>query len=123
MALTNNGTAVFILDSYLPAGYSKPVVTKVANAEYKYSDAVFSIAKSGVENATAATTFTNLVAALTVAISAMITDDFDTVGLTVSAYANLKVVTTNHNLSGVLYTNGAINYVCTVDYFVKTEAI
>lgn len=123
MALTNNGTAVFILDSYLPVGYSKPTVTKVADAEYKYADAVFSIAKSGVQNATAATTFANLVTALTAAISAMITADFDTTGLTVTAYANLKVVATNHNLAGVLYTDGAINYVCTVDYFVKTAAL
>lgn len=123
MALTNNGTAVFINASYLPSGYTKPTVTKVSDYEYKYSDAIITVAKSGVENATASTTFTNLVTAITTAISTMITTDFDTVGLTVTAYSNLKVVATNFDLEGVKYTNGAINYLCTCDIFVKTESL
>lgn len=120
MALTNNGTAVLINESYLPSGYTKPAVTKVTGIEAKYSDYEINIAKSGVENASKVTTFTQLVAAITAAVSAMITTDFDTVGQDVDIYSNFKIVSDNFNLAGVMYTNGAVNYVCTVDIFVKT---
>ena len=123
MALTNNGTAVFLDASYLPAGYTKPTVTKFSDSEYKDSDVVVTIAKSTVENANAVTTFTALVAAITAAVSAIITADFDVTGNTVTAFANLKVITTNNELDGVLYTNGALNYLCTVDIFVKTAEL
>lgn len=123
MALDNKGTAVYIDTDYLPEGYSKPSVTKFTDHEYKYSDAVLNIAKSGVENADKATTFTQLVSAISTAVGSMVSTDFDTEGLSVSCYANLKIVYDNHDLAGVLYTNGAINYVCTVDIFVKTEAL
>jgi len=123
MALTNNGTAVYLTDSYLPSGYTKPTVTKFVDPEYVSRDIVVTIAKSGVENATAATTFANLVTAITAAVSAIITADYNVTGLTVTAFANLKIVTTNNELQGVLYTNGALNYLCTVDIFVKTAAL
>ena len=123
MALVNNGTAVFIDAAYLPVGYIKPIVTKFADSEYKDADVVVTIAKSGVVNANAVTTFTALVSAITAAVSAIVTADFNVAGLTVTAFSNLKVVTTNNDLAGVLYTNGTLNYVCTVDIFVKTAAL
>jgi hypothetical protein len=123
MALTNNGTAVYLTESYLPAGYTKPTVTKFSDSEYKDADVVVTIAKSTVENANKVTTFTALVAAVTAAVSAIITADFDTVDNTVTAFANLKFVDTNNDLAGVLYSNGALNYLCTVDIFVKTVAL
>jgi len=123
MALTNAGTAVYLLSENLPVGYSVPTVNKFTDHEYKYSDAVLTIAKSGVENANKVTTFTALVAAVTAAVSAMVTADFNVSGLTVGAYANLKYVSTNFDLAGVLYSNGAINYICQVDIFVKTAAL
>lgn len=123
MALTNNGTAVYLDASYLPAGYTKPTVTKFSDAEYISRDIVVTIAKSGVENATAATTFAALVAAVTAAVSAVITADFDVAGLTVTAFANLRIVDTNNDMAGVLYTDGALNYLCTVDMFIKTAAL
>lgn len=123
MALTNNGTSVYLNSSILPAGYTPPVITKFTDHKYKYENAVMAIAKSGVENANKVTTFTALVAAITTAVSAMVTADYNVSGLTVTAYANLKTVYHNFDLSGVEYTDGAINYLCTVDIFVKTAAL
>lgn len=123
MALTNNGTIVQMDASYLPTGYTKPTVTRVTDYEASFDSVVVTIAKSTVENANKVTTFTALVAAVTAAVSALITADFNVSGLAVTAYANLKRVYHNLELTGVLYTNGAVNYVCEVDYFVKTEAL
>jgi hypothetical protein len=123
MALTNAGTAVYLEDANLPSGYTRPTVVKFSDHEYKYENAILTIAKSGVENASKATTFTQLVSAITTAVSAMVTADYNVSGLTVGAYANLKYVDDNFNMAGVLYTNGAINYICTVDIFVKTAAL
>jgi hypothetical protein len=123
MALTNSGTAVYLVDSNLPDSYTRPTVTKFTDHEYKYTDAVMTIAKSGVEDSTSLLTFAALVTAVTAAVTTMITEDFDTVGLTVACYANLKTVSSNFNLSGVMYTDGAINYLCTVDIFVKTSSL
>lgn len=118
MALTHNGTDVLISD--VPSGYTKPSVTKFSDWENKYPARVISIAKSGVEDPSDTTTFTALIAALNSAIEALINTDFDTTGLTVTSYANLSILATNHNSDGVLYTDGAMNYLCTVDIFVKT---
>lgn len=123
MALTNNGTAVFVDESLLPVGYTKPAVTKFTDAEYVARDVELSIAKSGVQNATATTTMANLVTAITAAVSAYITADYNVSGLTVIAFANLKGITTNNTITGVLFTNGAINYVVTVDIHIKTAAL
>jgi len=120
MALTNKGTQVFINESYLPAGYTKPTVDKFTDFEAKYPDYEIQIAKAGVENADKVTTFTALVTAITAAVSAMITDDFNVGVLTVTCFANLKAVDHNFNLVGVLYSDGAVYYICNVDIFVKT---
>lgn len=123
MALTNAGTAVYLVDGLLPAGYTRPTVTKFTDHECKYEDVVLTIGKTGVDEAAAADTFTALVAAVTAAVTAYVTADFNVSGLTVNCYANLKEIATNFNLSGVLYTTGAINYLCKVDIFVKTAAL
>jgi lipopolysaccharide export system protein LptC len=123
MALTNNGTAVYINDSYLPEGYTKPAITKFSDFEAKYPDYKININKSAVENENKITTFQNLVNAVTSAVSDIITADFNTSELTVTCFANLKVISHNFELDGVKYTNGAIIYICTVDIFVKTESI
>ena len=123
MALTNAGTAVYLDSSLLPGGYSLPSVTKFTDHEYKASDIVLTIAKTGVDESDAAVTFAALVAAVTAAVSAYVTADYNVSGLTVNCYANLKIVTDNFNLAGVMYTTGAINYLCTVDIFVKTAAL
>ena len=120
MALTNNGTKVSIAQSSLPSGYTKPTVTEFTDYELTYSSRQMTIAKSTVENATASTTFTNLVSQLTTDINTLLAADIDTTGLTVTAWADFKTVTTNNSLSSILYTTGTLNYICTVDIYVKT---
>jgi len=123
MALTNAGTAVYLDSSLLPAGYTVPTVTKFTDHEYKAADVVLTIAKTGVDESDKVVTFTALVAAVTVAVSAYVTADYNVSGLTVNCYANLKVIAHNLDMAGVLYTTGAVNYLCTVDIFIKTAAL
>ena len=118
MALTHNGTAVLISD--VPSGYTRPTVSKFTDSESKYINREISIAKSGVENATESVTFTAIITALNTAIETLINADYNTSGLTVTSYANLTALTTNAILGSVLYTNGAVNYLCVVDIFIKT---
>lgn len=120
MALTNNGTKVSISASELPSGYTKPTVTEFDDYENTYTSRTITITKSTVENATASTTFSNLVTQLNTDIETLINADFDTTGNTVTVWSNLRSVSTNNSLSGVLYTNGALSYNCLVDIFIKT---
>jgi hypothetical protein len=120
MALTNNGTKVSIPAAQLPSGYTKPSVTEFSDYEMKYSSRVFTIAKSTVENEDAVTTMENLIAQLNAEIETLISSDIDTVGLTVTAWSELRSLSTNNNLAGVKFTNGALNYILVVDIFVKT---
>lgn len=120
MALTHYGTEVNVPAAQLPSGYTKPTVTDFDDYESQYIERQFTIAKSGVENATATTTMANIISALNTAIEALLNADYDTTGLTVTSYATLKALTTNDNVSGVRFTNGAVNYVLTVNIYVKT---
>lgn len=121
MALSNKGTVVSINDNKIPTGYTKPTVVTFDDSESKYINREISIAKSGVENAVEVTTFTALVAAITAAVTALITADYDISGNTVDVYTNAKDIITNASVGSVLYTDGAVNYLCTVDIFVKTS--
>ncbi len=123
MALTNKGTDVYINASYLPEGYTRPTVDKFSDYEAKYPDYTIVVAKSGVENASKVTTMQNLVTAITNAVSAVIEADYDTSANDVTCFANLKILGHNFDLEGVMFSNGAIQYRCTVDIFVKTTAL
>ena len=118
--LTHNGTVVSIPAAELPSGYSKPAVTEFSDYEQKYTSRTMTIVKAGVDEATALATFTALMVQLNTDIETLLSADFTIASLTVTSYAVLKSVTTNANLAGVLYTTGAVNYVLTVDIFVKT---
>ena len=120
MALTHNGTQVNVPAAQLPSGYTKPTVTDFDDHELVYRAREITIAKSGVENATASTTMTNIVTSLNTAIEALLNADIDTTGLTVTSYAIMNGITTNNNLDGVRFTNGTDNYICTIDIYVKT---
>lgn len=120
MALTHNGTRIDVPASELPSGYTKPSVTDFDDHETVYASREFTVAKSTVENATATTTMTNLVSAINTAIEALINADFDTTGLTVTSYAVMRSLVTNDTLVGVKFTNGTVNYVMTIDVYVKT---
>ena len=120
MALTHNGTKVNIAAAKLPSGYSKPSVTEFSDYEMKYDSRTFTIAKSGVENATAVTTMENLITQLNTDIETLLAADIDTTGLTVTSWAELRSLNTNNTLDGVFFTNGALSYVMVVDVYVKT---
>ena len=121
MALSNKGTVVNVNNNKIPSGYTKPVVATFDDAESIYINRSISIAKAGVENANEVTTFTAIIAAITTAVTALITADYDIAGNTVDVYASVKDITTNASVGVDLYTDGAINYLCTVDIFVKTS--
>jgi len=121
MALTHNGTRVDVPAAELPAGYTKPSVTTFSDHEMKYLSRSIEIAKGDVENATATTTMTAIIAALNTAIETLLGADFDETANDVDSYAVLKSLSTNMTKTGVLFTNGAVNYVCVVDIYVKSE--
>lgn len=121
MALSNKGTVVNVNNNKIPSGYTKPTVATFDDSENSYVNREISVAKAGVENANEVTTFTAIVAAITAAVTALITADFDIAGNTVDVYASVKDITTNAKVGDDLYTNGAVNYLCTVDIFVKTS--
>lgn len=120
MALTHNGTQVNVAASLLPSGYTKPTVTDFDDYEIQYLERQFTIAKSTVDNATDTTTMGNIITQLNTDIETLLAADIDTTGLTVTSYAVLKALTTNDNVNGVRFTNGAVNYVLTVNIYVKT---
>ena len=120
MALTHNGTNVNIPAAELPSGYTKPTVSEFTDYEQKYISRTLTILKSTVDEVTALATFTALIAQLNTDIETLLTADFNVGALTVTSFANLKSVSTNNSLDGVLYTSGVLNYLCVVDIFVKT---
>lgn len=120
MALIDNGIVVKVPAAELPTGYTKPTVVTFTDFEYSQINKIFTISKASVQNATAITTIANLLTALQVLIDAAITSDYNTSALTVTIYSELISIDNNHNLAGVEYTNGAINYVCAVNTYIKT---
>lgn len=119
MALTFNGVALDVPASELPSGYTKPTVTLVANPEYRRSIDI-TVAKSTVENATDDTTVDNILTDVQTQLDAIVTADYDTVGLTVTASGRVIDLSTNFDISGVKFTNGAINYTAKVELLVTT---
>jgi len=118
--LTHNGSVISVPQAELPTGYTKPVVTEFSDYEQEYTSRTMTVLKSTVEDAVAVTTMEQLVAQLNTDIEALLTADFNIGVLTVTSFANLKSISTNNNLAGVLYTDGVLNYVLVVDIFVKT---
>lgn len=119
MALTFNGVKVSVAATVLPNGYSKPSVTEFTDYEYDRTE-ILTIAKSTVENADDDTTVNNIRAALDAAIQAIITADYDTVGLTVTSWADWTILQVNFNRGGVKFTDGVINFLCTCKIYIKT---
>ena len=123
MAITNNGTEVTLPSSILPTGYTKPSTTTFTDWEYK-RELTLNVTKATVENATRATTLTNIVDNVTVGIDAQIdailAADFDATD-TVTAYTEFYKIESNIpvNATGDFYTNTAVSYVCYCRLYVK----
>ena len=123
MAITNNGCKVSLQDTQLPSGYSLPSVTEISDYDY-ISDLTLNVLKATVENATDATTLTNIIGNATIGIDKQIDDilvaDYLATA-TVTAYADLTHI--NSNIAAVnttdFYDNTAVSYVCTVRLYVK----
>lgn len=123
MAITNNGTDVTLSSDLLPSGYTKPSTTTFTDYEYKY-ELTLNVAKATVENATRATTLTNIVDDVTVGIDAQvdtILGDFGT--STGSAYTEFYDIESSIpvNSTGDFYTNTAVSYVCKCRLYVKVD--
>ena len=123
MALVNNGVKVSIPDAQLAASYTRPTVTEFTDYEFVMSNKEITIAKSGVENATPATTLTALIAAVSTAIGVFITAEFDVTLYTVTVWSDCKIIRQNQNADEVLWTDGTNNYLCTCDIYIKNVII
>ena len=99
MALVNNGVKVSLKASQKPTGYSLPSVTTFTDYEYT-RPMTLNVAKATVENATKATTLTNIISNATIGISKQVDDIMtaDYIGSnTVTYYIDL--LTINHNIA------------------------
>ena len=118
MALTNNGTKVSIASALLPSGYTKPTITEFTDNNWLSKPGItLTVDKATVDEATETATFTALVAAVNTA-AAVEAADYNASN-TVTMWTDFKAVTTNAKLGDVLYTTGTVNYICTVDIYVK----
>jgi len=123
MAIVNNGTKVSLDSTKLPSGYTKPTVTEISDYDY-VSPLTLNVLKSTVENATPATTLTNIIDNATIGITKQITDilALDFLGTaTVTAYTDLVNIDNNINPTNStdFYDDTAVSYVCVVNLYVK----
>jgi hypothetical protein len=123
MAITNNGTHVTLSNDLLPSGYTKPSTTTFTDYEYT-RELTLNVAKATVENATRATTLTNIVDDATVGIDAQVdailaADYLATA--TVTAYTEFYDIESSIpvNNTGDFYTDTAVSYVCKCRLYVK----
>ena len=123
MAITNAGTKVSLALAQLPTGYTVPADPSFTDYQYTYP-MTLTVLKSTVENATDATTLTNIIGNATIGIDKQITDILAADYLataTVTAYTDLTHISHNiapNNLSD-FYDNTAVSYSCTVVLYVK----
>ena len=125
MAITNNGTKNSLPAAKLPTGYTVPTVTTFTDWEYKRT-LTLSVLKATVENATKATTMTNIFDDAAIGLDKQVVDivaaDFLATA-TVTTYAELTALTTNivdvSSGDGTWMKNTAVSYVATVVLYVK----
>lgn len=123
MAVTFNGTKNSLNSTQKPSGYTDPVVSEISSPEYTNTK-TFTVLKSTVENATAATTMTNIFNNGTIGLDKQVEDDITAdydATKTVTSYAELTALTTNIASiagSGDWLKNTAVSYVATVTVYV-----
>ena len=127
MAIVFNGTVNQLPQNQIPTGYTRPTVTTFNDAEYDRED-VLTVTKATVEDATNATTLTNIfnngTVGLNVQITAIITADYINSN-NVEAYSILSALTTNTgstvNGNNDWLNNNPTVYQATVKTFIKTS--
>ncbi len=126
MAITNNGTQNLLDADRLPTGYTVPSITTFTDYQYTRT-MTLTVLKSTVENATEATTMTNIFDNGTIGLDKQIDDILAADWLasaTVTAYANLRSLSTNYYSlasDGDYLNDTAVSYTCIIDLFVKAE--
>lgn len=113
--------------SKLPAGYSRPTITEVTGDDLAVTQLTLIVPKVTVENADPAVTMANIIDDATVGVQKQLQDiivgDYLATA-TVTSHADLKdVINSNvpsNDASSTWLTDDAINYVCTVELFVKS---
>jgi hypothetical protein len=122
MAITNLGTNIRINKAKIPSSFAVPSVVGFTDWERQSKYLWLSVVKSTVHNADRAVTFTNLVAALEQQVTALVTDDYDA-AKTVSIFTDFIDITSNYaeeSGSGDWYVDGEVEYVCKIQYYVKS---
>lgn len=125
MAITNLGAVNALPASQIPTGYTRPTVAAFTDWEYKRT-LTLSVLKATVENATPATTMTNILGNATVGINKQIVDiiaaDYLTAP-TVTTYGVWNSLSNNFvdtSGTGTALLATAASYTCTVTLYVKT---
>lgn len=123
MAVVNNGTQNALPEDRIPAGYTRPMVTAIADFMWRY-DVVIPIAVSGTVASTASASMTAIVTATNTAITAILNADFLSTA-TVTAYSIINDIgsnftPTNNNTSMTYLLSGTTNqYLVSTTIFVK----
>jgi hypothetical protein len=125
MAIVANGVVNALSDASLPSGYTRPTITTFNDHEWQ-REVTLNVLKATVENATQATTMTNILTNGTVGLTKQITDIVAADFLTTPAvtwYAKLVDLNTNIPVgqeSNFTYLgNTAVSYVCKVVIYLK----
>ncbi len=124
MAVVDKGIKIELPDALVPDAFVAAAYEEVANPEYKRTYQL-SVLKATVENATEATTFSNIINEAAIGILKQILDliTADFIGTnTVDYYSVFKQITSNIQRSKAndFYTDTAVSYICTIDVYIKT---
>ena len=123
MAITNNGVMVTMPTSLLPSGYSVPTGNSFTDWTYKMQ-VTLNVLKATVENATKATTLTNIIENGTVGIEKQVIDIIAAdylASATVTTYVDLYSIKSNieTSIATDFYNDTAVSYVCSCYIYVK----
>lgn len=125
MAITNNGVVNSLPASQIPSGYTRPTVTTFTDWQYKRT-LTLTVLKATVENATRATTMTNIIENGTIGLEKQIVDivaeDFIS-SETVTTYGDWTVFSNNFvdvTGTGTVLTDTASSYTATVILYIKS---
>lgn len=113
--------------SKLPSGYSRPTITEVTGDDLAVTQLTLTVLKATVENSDPAVTMANIINDVTIGVQKQLQDiiagDYLATA-TVTSHADLKdVINSNvpsNDASSTWLTDAVINYVCTVELFVKS---
>jgi hypothetical protein len=123
MAITNNGVMVTMPTNLLPSGYTVPTGNSFTDWTYKMQ-VTLNVLKATVENATKATTLTNIIEDATVGIEKQVTDIIAAdylASATVTTYVDLYDIKSNieTSIATDFYNDTAVSYVCSCYIYVK----